>query len=407
MLDGVGKASSERVDRVRRARALRSVADTGSFAQAARRAGFRSAPAVADLVRRFTRQGVAALDIAAGRGRRPTYGRAARAQIVAVAQEQPRRREDQTATWSLRTLQRRLRREGLARIGTSTIRRVLQDAGRAYQRTRTWCPTGTAVRKRKSGPVHVTDPQTEEKRALIDAAYRLAEQEGVPLWCQDEAGPYQAIPQPGASWAPQGDPLRQPHEYVRGGTAKLLTLFRPATGEVRATGVTSASNAVLHPWLRTELTQILQDLPERAPCRPEAPFLPDWWQRRQELAEHYNDPPVRLILIWDNLAGHKSPELVHWLCHQGILPLYTPLSGSWLNLAEALQRIVVRRALDGQHPHTAAELITWLEDTVAGWNAEPTPFVWDGKRRERRQRARQRRLEGATAGAEQSQLSAA
>jgi hypothetical protein len=115
------------------------------------------------------------------------------------------------------------------------------------------------------------------------------------------------------------------------------------------------------------------------------------------LADRYNDPPVRLILIWDNLAGHKSPELVHWLCHQGILPLYTPLSGSWLNLAEALQRIVVRRALAGQHPQTAIEIITGLEDTVAGWNEEPTPFAWDGKRRERRQRARQRRLGGAAA----------
>ena len=56
------------------------------------------------------------------------------------------------------------------------------------------------------------------------------------MWCQDEAGPYQAIPQPGASWAPVGCPVRQPHEYIRGGTAKLLTLFRPATGEVRARG---------------------------------------------------------------------------------------------------------------------------------------------------------------------------
>jgi hypothetical protein len=186
-----------------------------------------------------------------------------------------------------------------------------------------------------------------------------------------------------------------------------LTLFRPATGEVRAKGVTSASNAVLHPWLRAELTQILQELPEAAPCGTDAPFLPYWWQRRQELADRYNDPPVRLILIWDNLAGHKSPELVHWLCHQGILPLYTPLSGSWLNLAEALQRIVVRRALDGQHPQTATEIITWLEDTVAGWNEEPTPFAWDGKRRERRQRARQRRLGGAAAVVEQSQLFAA
>jgi transposase len=81
-----------------------------------------------------------------------------------VAQEQPRRREDQTATWSLATLQRRLRQEeGLAGVGTSTIRRVLQDAGSSYQRTRTWCPTGTALRKRKAEVVTVTDPQTEKK----------------------------------------------------------------------------------------------------------------------------------------------------------------------------------------------------------------------------------------------------
>src|SRR5919198_1365065 len=406
-LEGVGKGRSERGARVRRARALLSVAETGSFAAAARAAGLGSATTVADLVRRFNQRGVAALRIVAGRGRRPTYDLAARAHIVAVAQEQPRRRDDQTATWSLRTLQRRLRREGLDRIGTSTIRRVLQQAGSSYQRTRTWCPTGTALRKRKSGPVQVTDPQTEEKRTLIDHAYRLAEQYGVALWCQDEAGPYQAIPQPGASWAPQGEPLRQPHEYVRGGTAKLLTLFRPATGEVRARGVTSVPNTVLHPWLKEELTQILRDLPETVPCGADAPFLPYWWQRRQQLADRYNDPPVRLILIWDNLAGHKTPSLVHWLCHQGILPLYTPLSGSWLNLAEALQRLIVRRALDGQHPQSATEIITWLEDTVAGWNAEPTPFVGDGQRRERRQRARQRRLGGAAAVVEQSQVFAA
>ena len=34
----------------------------------------------------------------------------------------------------------------------------------------------------------------------------------------------QAIPQPGASWQPEGAPARQPHEYLREGTAKLLTL---------------------------------------------------------------------------------------------------------------------------------------------------------------------------------------
>jgi hypothetical protein len=37
------------------------------------------------------------------------------------------------------------------------------------------------------------------------------------------------------------------------------------------------------------------------------------------------------------------------------------------------------------------------EETVAGWNAEPTPFVWGGKRQARRERARQRRIDGSAA----------
>ncbi len=232
---------------------------------------------------------------------------------------------------------------------------------------------------------------------MIESAYRLAEACGIPVWCQDEAGPYQAIPHPGAGWSRHGDPGRQPHEYVRGGTAKLLTLFRPATGEVRATGVTHAPNAVLHPWLHAELTAILYTLPEASPPVEAAPFIPDWWEQRQQLTDRYDDPPLRLILIWDNLAGHKNAAFVRWLCAQGILPLYTPLSGSWLNMAESLQRIIVHRALAGQHPQSSGEIIGWLEETVAGWNAAPTPFVWEGKRWVRRNRARQRLLGGSAA----------
>jgi hypothetical protein len=48
---------------------------------------------------------------------------------------------------------------------------------------------------------------------------------------------------------------------------------------------------------------------------------------------------------------------VRWLFQQGRMPLSTPLSGSWRNLAEALQRILVGRVLAGQHPHGAEKLI--------------------------------------------------
>jgi hypothetical protein len=112
------------------------------------------------------------------------------------------------------------------------------------------------------------------------------------------------------------------------------------------------------------------------------------------------------MLIWDNLAGHLSTSIVTWLFAHGVMPLYTPLSGSWLNMAESVQRILVGRALAGQHPKSGTELITWLEDTVAGWNAAPTPFVWDGKRRERRVRARQRRLGGSAALADHQLIAA-
>jgi hypothetical protein len=80
------------------------------------------------------------------------------------------------------------------------------------------------------------------KKSVIEWAYQAAEQAGIPLWCQDEAGPYQTIPYPGSDWHEAGKPKQQPHEYFRDGTAKLLTLFRPATGEVRAKGVEHAPN---------------------------------------------------------------------------------------------------------------------------------------------------------------------
>ena len=228
----------------------------------------------------------------------------------------------------------------------------------------------------------------------------------MPVWCQDEAGPYQAIPQAGVGRAPVGEPARLPHEYVRGGTAKLLTLFRPATGEVRAKGVTNAPNAVLHPWLQAELTEVLATLPPGTGAEEERPRPARWatWLGHEPTESL---PPLRLLPIWDNLAGHLSWPIVRWLLHHGVMPLYTPISGSWLNLAQSVQRILVRRALYGQHPRSQEDLIAWLDDTVAGWNANPTPFVWHGKRYERRQRARQRRLGGSPASQALPQLNAA
>ena len=137
--------------------------------------------------------------------------------------------------------------------------------------------------------------------------------------------------------------------------------------------------------MKTELTAILGALPEVTTSAAERSPAARWaiWLGRPPRAPL---PPLRL-----------SWSIVQRFFRHGVLPLYTPLSGSWLNMAESVQRILVRRALVGQHPQSAAELIQWVEDTVAGWNQAPTSFVWNGRRRERHVRARQRHLGGSCA----------
>lgn len=94
----------------------------------------------------------------------------------------------------------------------------------------------------------------------------------------------------------------------------------------------------------------------------------------------------------DNLAGHKTPEFVCRLFAPGIMPLYTPVGVSWLNMAKSIRRILKRRALGGQHPTDVDCIMTWFELVAAHWNTRPTPFEWVGRRAARRTSPPPRRL---------------
>lgn len=214
------------------------------------------------------------------------------------------------------------------------------------------------------------------------------------MWTEDEAGPFKTAPVAGNSWEENGRARKLPHEYRRDGTAKMLTLFHPKSGEVRARGVKSCTNVVLHGWMKEELAKIVATLP--APPEVSMEENRKLWRSWQEglyvkITLRENPVPLQMLLVMDNLAGHKTPEMVLWMFDHGIMPLYTPLSGSWLNMAESIQRIIKRRALECQQIETADEIISGLEATVRGWNREPTPFEWGGKRAARRARSRARR----------------
>jgi transposase len=163
----VSRAGSERADRVARAQAILAVADGASLKVAATRAGRRSGDGVAQLVARFNRSGLAALDAQPGGGATRQVGLTERARIVRDLQRPPAREQDGTATWSLTTLQRALRRAPDGRPGVSswTILTALHEAGYTVQRDRTWCHTGTSTSKRTDVTrVAITDPDASPKR---------------------------------------------------------------------------------------------------------------------------------------------------------------------------------------------------------------------------------------------------
>ena len=166
-LEQLARSHSAPALSVARARALLAVSDGSSYTEAAELVGRALGDSVAAWVTRFNQIGLAAVERQAG-GRPPTqYGPEEHDRILAEFRRRPDRERDGTATWSLTTLQRALRRtpDGLPKVSTYTIWAVLHDAGISWQKDRTWCETGVAIRNRKRGEVKVYDPDTSAKKA--------------------------------------------------------------------------------------------------------------------------------------------------------------------------------------------------------------------------------------------------
>jgi transposase len=168
LLVRISRSHAEPAAHVARAKALLAVADGHNYTEAAKAAGRRSGDAVSELVSRFNREGISAIEVRHGGGPTLTYTAKERERILREVRRRPDREKDGTATWSLSTLRRTLRQapDGLPGVSTYTIWKVLKEAGFEWQRTRSWCETGRVKRKkRKSGEVvEVTDPDAEAKK---------------------------------------------------------------------------------------------------------------------------------------------------------------------------------------------------------------------------------------------------
>jgi hypothetical protein len=166
-LERLNCSQTEPAAHVTRATILLAVAGGQRFTEAARGVGRKSGDAVAQLVRRFNREGLTAVVPRHGGGQPKRYSHWEQDRILQEVRRAPDREADGTATWSRTTLQRALRQapDGLPGISTATIWTVLPDAGFGWGKDRSWCPTGTAIRTRKSGTVPVLDPDAGAKKA--------------------------------------------------------------------------------------------------------------------------------------------------------------------------------------------------------------------------------------------------
>jgi len=165
-LEALARSRSAPAEQIARAIELLAVAHGNPLAQAASAAHRRCRQAVARLVGRFNREGLTAVYGHHGGGPAVEYGVLEQERILQAFRRPPDREQDGTATWSLTTLQRALRKapDGLPRISTYVILQTLHRAGYTWQQSRTWCQTGTVERKRQAGVVCVQDPDTPQKR---------------------------------------------------------------------------------------------------------------------------------------------------------------------------------------------------------------------------------------------------
>src|SRR5262249_51054584 len=156
---------------------LLAVAEGKSFTQAAHEAGYRVGDSVAQLVKRWNEEGAAALQPRHAGGMPVRYGLLQTQRIVQEIERPPNCEEEGAAVWSLSLLQLTLRQaeDGLTRVSTYTLWKILHEAGYSLQKDRSWLQTGQAKRKRKTGVVTVTDPDTTAKKNLIERAYLVGE----------------------------------------------------------------------------------------------------------------------------------------------------------------------------------------------------------------------------------------
>ncbi len=135
------------------------------------------------------------------------------------------------------------------------------------------------------------------------------------------------------------------HDYVRHGTTTLFAALDIANGQVLT------QNKDRH--RRQEFLGFPRHIDKNVPA----------------------DLEVHIVL--DNYSTHKHAKGKGWLArHHRFHLQFTPTYASWLNQVERWFGIIIQRAIRRGSFRSVKELVQKIEQFVAAYNKNATPFMW-------------------------------
>jgi transposase len=272
---------------------------------------------------RFVSDGIDGLcTIKPGRGRKPRIAAEKVAEIVsATLHEKP---PGQTH-WSCRSM---AKAKG---VSPATVQRIWDAHNLKPHQSRTFKLSN--------------DKQFVEKLTDVVGLYLNPPEKAIVL-CVDEKSQIQALDrtQPSLPMKP-GRAGTMTHDYKRHGTTTLFAALNTLDGKV--------IGQCLPRHRHQEFLKFLRKLDREFPKN------------------------IELHLILDNYQTHKHPNVQAWLeKHPRFHLHFTPTSSSWLNLIERWFSELTNKAIRRGVFQSVPDLIDAINDYLATYNDDPTPFTW-------------------------------
>jgi transposase len=288
-----------------------------------------SKPTVYKWLNRYAEQGMAGLENRKSTGRPRSISDNVRARIVALTRTTPPASTGLTH-WSSSEMAKYLKRHEGISVSHNFVAQLWREHGLQPHRLGTFKLS--------------SDPDFAVKVADVVGLY-LDPPAGAIVLSMDEKTQVQALDRTQPLLPLTFDKSeKRTHDYVRHGTTNLFAALNIGTGEV----IGRCFDRRRTVEFVTFLDQVIRKYPRK-----------------------------EIHVIVDNLSTHAGDEIDKWQeKHPRVKFHYTPKGSSWMNQVETWFGIITQQAIRRGTFQSVRQLIRHIENYIAHWNEDATPFTW-------------------------------